>query len=117
MWYLYIFSTVPAASSEVLRVTSTGLEEELRLSQSLAQKYTAVLEKLTDPDGQCEECDVPILRLKQALYNVRQHEAFLSVLLVRSQSLLMLMVSANVDFLHLLLLACEIIHNPNLTAY
>ncbi|KAM8726355.1 cilia- and flagella-associated protein 206 [Acanthopagrus schlegelii] len=76
-----LYKLIPAASSEVLRVTSTGLEEELSLSQSLAQKYTAVLEKLTDPDSQCEECDVPILRLKQALYNVRQHEAFLSVLL------------------------------------
>lgn len=116
MWYLYIFSTVPAVHSEALRVTSTGLEEELSLSQSLAQKYTAVLEKLTNPDSQCEECDVPILRLKQALYNVRQHEAFLSMLLVRSQSL-PIMVSANVDFLHLLLLACEIIHNTTLTAY
>uniref|UniRef100_A0A671TZ71 Cilia- and flagella-associated protein 206 n=1 Tax=Sparus aurata TaxID=8175 RepID=A0A671TZ71_SPAAU len=76
-----LYKLIPAVHSEALRVTSTGLEEDLSLSQSLAQKYTAVLEKLTDPDSQCEECDVPILRLKQALYNVRQHEAFLSMLL------------------------------------
>ncbi|XP_073348780.1 cilia- and flagella-associated protein 206 [Pagrus major] len=70
---------IPAVRSEALRVTSKGIEEELSVSQSLAQKYTAVLEKLTDADSQCEERDIVLL--KQALYNVRQREAFLSVLL------------------------------------
>uniref|UniRef100_A0A3B4XG81 Cilia- and flagella-associated protein 206 n=1 Tax=Seriola lalandi dorsalis TaxID=1841481 RepID=A0A3B4XG81_SERLL len=57
------------------------IEAELRVSQSLAWKYTTVLEKLMDSDNQPEDCDMPSILLKQALYNVRQHEVFLKVLL------------------------------------
>ncbi|XP_070843425.1 cilia- and flagella-associated protein 206 [Chaetodon trifascialis] len=72
---------IPAVLHKALPVTSKSIEHELNMSQSLAWKYTAVLEKLTDPDGQPGECDVPIAVLKQALYNVRQHEVFLKMLL------------------------------------
>ncbi|XP_041815147.1 cilia- and flagella-associated protein 206 [Chelmon rostratus] len=72
---------IPAILHETLPVTSKSIEKELSVSQSLAWKYSAVLEKLTDPDGQPGECDVPIVLLKQALYNVRQHEVFLKMLL------------------------------------
>uniref|UniRef100_A0A3P8RM27 Cilia- and flagella-associated protein 206 n=1 Tax=Amphiprion percula TaxID=161767 RepID=A0A3P8RM27_AMPPE len=66
---------------EVLPVTTKSIEKELRVTQSLAWKYTALLEKLTDPDVQPKQCDVPIVLLRQALYNVRQHEVFLKMLL------------------------------------
>lgn len=62
-----------------------SVEDELNESQSLAWKYTAVLEGLLQPDNQTSGGNVPIILLKQALYNVRQHEAFLRVLLVKEQ--------------------------------
>ncbi|XP_035015010.1 cilia- and flagella-associated protein 206 [Hippoglossus stenolepis] len=64
-----------------LPVISNSIEKELSASQSLAWKYTAVLEKLTDSDHQPEELDVSSVLLKQALYNIRQHEVFLKMLL------------------------------------
>ncbi|XP_020487247.2 cilia- and flagella-associated protein 206 isoform X1 [Labrus bergylta] len=72
---------VPAALTEALPAISTSLESELKVSQSLAWRYTAVLEKLTHPDCRSAERDVPMVLLKQALYNVRQHEGFLRMLL------------------------------------
>ncbi|KAG7239166.1 hypothetical protein INR49_029917 [Caranx melampygus] len=68
---------MPPALNEALPVVSKTIEEELSMSQSLAWKYTAVLEKITHSDDQPEDSVI----LKQALYNVRQHEAFLKVLL------------------------------------
>lgn len=84
---LYILSAVPAVLIEALPVTRKSIENELSASQSLAWKYTAVLEKLTDPDSLPGECDVPTVLLKQALYNIRQHEVFLKILLVRKRQL------------------------------
>uniref|UniRef100_A0A3Q3GVH0 Cilia- and flagella-associated protein 206 n=1 Tax=Labrus bergylta TaxID=56723 RepID=A0A3Q3GVH0_9LABR len=72
---------MPAALTEALPAISTSLENELKISQSLAWRYTAVLEKLTHPDCRSAERDVPMVLLKQALYNVRQHEGFLRMLL------------------------------------
>ncbi|XP_074540911.1 cilia- and flagella-associated protein 206 [Halichoeres trimaculatus] len=71
---------LPAALTEALPVISTSLENELSSAQRLAWKYTAVLEKLLDPDRGSAGCDAPIVLLKQALYNVRQHEGFLRML-------------------------------------
>ncbi|KAI3364124.1 hypothetical protein L3Q82_010802 [Scortum barcoo] len=72
---------MPTTVNEALPATSKSIENQLSVFQNLAWKYTAVLEKLTDTDSQHEQCDVPIVLLKQALYNVRQHEAFLKMLL------------------------------------
>ncbi|KAF3702528.1 Cilia- and flagella-associated protein 206 [Channa argus] len=71
---------MPKFFDEALPVITESIESELRVSQSLAWKYTAVLEKLTEPDSQRGESDVPIVLLKQALCNVRQHEVFLKML-------------------------------------
>ncbi|TDH00149.1 hypothetical protein EPR50_G00184970 [Perca flavescens] len=76
-----IHELMPAILNEALPVTSKSIEHELSVSQTLAWKYTAVLEKLTDPDSQPGECDVPVVLLKHALYNIRQHEVFLKMLL------------------------------------
>ena len=81
--FLYIHSAVLDVLNESLPVISNSIEKELSASQSLAWKYTAVLEKLTDSDHQPEELDVSSVLLKQALYNIRQHEVFLKMLLVR----------------------------------
>ncbi|XP_071391102.1 cilia- and flagella-associated protein 206 [Centroberyx affinis] len=72
---------LPAILNKALPAASEGIENELSLSQSLAWKYTALLEKLTDSDRQTGERDVSLDLLRQALYNVRQHEVFLKVIL------------------------------------
>ncbi|XP_008275457.1 cilia- and flagella-associated protein 206 [Stegastes partitus] len=77
---------LPTVVNEALPVTSKSIEHELHVTQSLAWKYTVLLEKLTDPDIHPKQCDVPIVLLKQALYNVRQHEVFLKMLLTDAGS-------------------------------
>lgn len=72
---------MPAVLTVALPVTAHSVEKELKASQTLAWKYTAVLERLTECDGPPAGRDVPVVLLKQALYNVRQHEAFLKMLL------------------------------------
>ncbi|XP_062247204.1 cilia- and flagella-associated protein 206 [Platichthys flesus] len=72
---------MPDVLNESLPVISNSMEKELSASQSLAWKYTAVLEKLMDSDHQPEELDVSSILLRQALYNIRQHEVFLKMLL------------------------------------
>lgn len=81
-----IVSTVPAALNETLPVTSKRIEAELSASQSLAWKYTAVLEKPSEPDGQRGGSEPPVALVRQALYNVRQHEVYLKKLLVLGSS-------------------------------
>ncbi|XP_029281353.1 cilia- and flagella-associated protein 206 isoform X2 [Cottoperca gobio] len=72
---------MPAILNEALPVTSKSIENRLSASQTLVWKYTTVLEKLTDPDSPSGECDTPVVLLKQALYNVKQHDVFLKMLL------------------------------------
>ncbi|KAM8831965.1 cilia- and flagella-associated protein 206 [Spinachia spinachia] len=72
---------MPALLTAILPVAAHSVEKELNASQTLAWKYTAVLERLTQCVGPPAGRDVPVVLLKQALYNVRQHEAFLKMLL------------------------------------
>uniref|UniRef100_A0A674E266 Cilia- and flagella-associated protein 206 n=1 Tax=Salmo trutta TaxID=8032 RepID=A0A674E266_SALTR len=72
---------LPAILNEAIPSTSKDIEWELELSQSLAWQYTSWLERLLNPEVETRECIVPLDMLKQALYNVRQHEAFLKVIL------------------------------------
>ncbi|XP_068199095.1 cilia- and flagella-associated protein 206 isoform X2 [Antennarius striatus] len=69
---------------EDLPLISKEIESELTASQCLVWRYTALLERLTVGDSLPGECDVSIVLLKLALYNVRQHEAFLKRLLVEA---------------------------------
>uniref|UniRef100_A0A3Q3FNE2 Cilia- and flagella-associated protein 206 n=1 Tax=Kryptolebias marmoratus TaxID=37003 RepID=A0A3Q3FNE2_KRYMA len=71
---------LPSSLKEALPVTGKCVIAELNGTQSLVWKYTAVLDKLTHPHIQSRQCDVPIVLLKQALYNIRQHEGFLKIL-------------------------------------
>nr|XP_055042999.1 cilia- and flagella-associated protein 206 isoform X1 [Misgurnus anguillicaudatus] len=70
--------SVPVILNETLPVAVKDIEDELARSQQLAWKYTALLEKIIDQDT-----DNPVQPhlLKQALYNTRQHEAFLKLIL------------------------------------
>ncbi|KAI4891199.1 hypothetical protein NFI96_030944, partial [Prochilodus magdalenae] len=65
---------LPAILNETLPAASREIESELEGTQRLAWRYTALLESFTD-------CPVHPDLLRQALYNVRQHEAFLKLIL------------------------------------
>lgn len=73
---------MPTVLKEALLVANENIEKELTVTQRLAWKCTALVEKLTDPNIQPKHCGMPIALLKQALYNIRQHEVFLKLLLV-----------------------------------
>lgn len=64
---------------EAVPATSNHIEAELQASQELINQYTAVLENIEANKGKSTEFEVPLL--KEALYNLRQHEAFLHVIL------------------------------------
>ena len=68
--------------NEALPALSGAMEASLLQTQGLAWRYTALLEGPAggqEPAGGPEPS--PVL-LRQALYNVRQHEALLKVILV-----------------------------------
>ncbi|XP_077366018.1 cilia- and flagella-associated protein 206 isoform X2 [Festucalex cinctus] len=71
---------MPAVVGEALSVTSEVIQNELSVTKTLAWKYTALLEKYHG--SQPGEYDVPLVQLTQALYNVRQCEHFLQILLI-----------------------------------
>uniref|UniRef100_A0A8C6P364 Cilia- and flagella-associated protein 206 n=1 Tax=Nothobranchius furzeri TaxID=105023 RepID=A0A8C6P364_NOTFU len=77
------------ALTETLEVASKSIKKELSLTETLVWKYTAVLEDATRPDPECRQQDVSIVLLRQALYNVRQHQAFLRVLQVQKHFILL----------------------------
>ncbi|XP_016115148.1 cilia- and flagella-associated protein 206 [Sinocyclocheilus grahami] len=68
---------LPAVLNETLPAAAADIESELAGCERWAWQYTALLEKT------CErtECPVHPDLLKQALYNTRQHEAFLRLIL------------------------------------
>uniref|UniRef100_A0A3P8YKT7 Cilia- and flagella-associated protein 206 n=1 Tax=Esox lucius TaxID=8010 RepID=A0A3P8YKT7_ESOLU len=72
---------LPAILNEAIPSTSNEIECELELSKTLAWQYTTLLERFMEPEAETKNCIVSIDMLKQALYNVRQHEAFLKILL------------------------------------
>ncbi|XP_056150513.1 cilia- and flagella-associated protein 206 isoform X1 [Lampris incognitus] len=72
---------LPLILNDALLATSKSMGEELNLMQRLVWKYTASLEKLVNSEKQAGECSLSPVMLKQALYNVRQHEAFLKIIM------------------------------------
>ncbi|MBN3301798.1 CF206 protein, partial [Amia calva] len=72
---------LPAILNEAIPATSKHIESELVASQGKAYQITALLEKLGQTKGGGGELDVQPELLKQALYNLRQHETFLHIIL------------------------------------
>ncbi|KAJ8008919.1 hypothetical protein DPEC_G00083420 [Dallia pectoralis] len=70
---------LPAILNEAIPSTCKEIECELELSMTRAWQYTTLLERFMEPEP--KSCVVPVDIVKQALYNVRQHEAFLKVIL------------------------------------
>ncbi|XP_056621039.1 cilia- and flagella-associated protein 206 [Triplophysa dalaica] len=69
---------VPAVLNETLPAAVADVERELSSCQRLAWQYTALLEKIMEQDT---DGLVQTHVLKHSLYNTRQHEAFLKIIL------------------------------------
>ncbi|KAJ0061289.1 hypothetical protein NL108_014815, partial [Boleophthalmus pectinirostris] len=79
---LNIQDLVPEVLREVLPVSRTALEQELEECERLVWRYTCALEAFTEPGTATPaESGVSMELLRQALYNVRQHQAFLNMLM------------------------------------
>ncbi|KAF6738277.1 UPF0704 protein C6orf165-like [Oryzias melastigma] len=77
---------MPTVLKDALSSTGQTIRKELSETRTLAWKFTAVLEKLTQCSRQRRHSEDPVALLKQALYNVRAHEGFLKVLLTDASS-------------------------------
>ncbi|XP_018599039.1 cilia- and flagella-associated protein 206 [Scleropages formosus] len=72
---------LPEILNEALPICSMYIESELGTSRNLAYQYTAILENFQRAGAGARGYIFPPDLLKQALYNVRQHEAFLNIIL------------------------------------
>ncbi|XP_053877385.1 cilia- and flagella-associated protein 206 isoform X3 [Malaclemys terrapin pileata] len=70
---------LPAILNEAIPAATQPIDAELRASQDLAYRYTAVLEMMCESPHRNIEARLSML--KEALFNVRQHEAFLCIIL------------------------------------
>ncbi|XP_053143263.1 cilia- and flagella-associated protein 206 isoform X2 [Hemicordylus capensis] len=70
---------LPAILNEAIPAATHHIDIELHSSQQLAHRYTAMVEIMHK--SQNAEMELRLTMLKEVLYNVRQHEAFLCVIL------------------------------------
>ncbi|XP_072355892.1 cilia- and flagella-associated protein 206 isoform X1 [Scyliorhinus torazame] len=70
---------LPAILNEAVPATKQNVEAELQATQQLIYHYTAIIERLEKSREQCYEEGGLHDKLKEALYNVRQHEVFLRI--------------------------------------
>ncbi|XP_006264514.1 cilia- and flagella-associated protein 206 isoform X2 [Alligator mississippiensis] len=70
---------VPAILNEAIPAATQSIDAELHASQQMAHRYTALLESVHENlQGNIQ---LGSTMLKEALFNVRQHEAFLCIIL------------------------------------
>eukprot|EP00061_Rhincodon_typus_P016773 g45162.t1 len=74
---------LPAILNEAVPATKQNVESELQATQQLIYHYTAIIERLEKSRAQWYEEDGFHDKLKEALYNVRQHEVFLHIIVVK----------------------------------
>ncbi|XP_014636589.1 PREDICTED: UPF0704 protein C6orf165 homolog isoform X3 [Ceratotherium simum simum] len=72
-------ATVPAILREAIPATTQHIDSQLQIAQDQAYRYTAILEKVSKNPLMSKELQ-PYM-LKEALYNVRQYEIFLQIIL------------------------------------
>jgi len=77
---------VPAILSETIPSATWAVDEGLNTCHMLAHQYTALLEAMQE--DQHRYTQLSSFKLKEALFNVRQYEAFLCILLVRHHHVL-----------------------------
>ncbi|KFU91798.1 UPF0704 protein C6orf165 [Chaetura pelagica] len=70
---------LPAILNEAIPLATQAVDEDLNTCHMLAHKYTALLECMQEDEHRCME--LGSLKLREALFSVRQYEAFLCILL------------------------------------
>ncbi|XP_036174257.1 cilia- and flagella-associated protein 206 [Myotis myotis] len=70
---------LPALLQEAIPATTQHIDSQLQIAQEQAYRYTAILEKVTE--NPFLAADLQQYMLKEALYNVRQYEIFLQIIL------------------------------------
>ncbi|XP_077875762.1 cilia- and flagella-associated protein 206 isoform X2 [Ictidomys tridecemlineatus] len=70
---------LPAILHEAIPATTQHIDSQLQIAQDQVYRYTAILEKVTKNPLMSKELE-PYM-LKEALYNVRQYEVFLQIIL------------------------------------
>ncbi|XP_061479269.1 cilia- and flagella-associated protein 206 [Rhineura floridana] len=70
---------LPAILNEAIPAASHHIDIELQASKELAHRYTSLIEMMHL--SQNAEMELRVTMLKEVLYNVRQHEAFLCIIL------------------------------------
>ncbi|NXD14843.1 CF206 protein, partial [Nothocercus nigrocapillus] len=70
---------LPAILNEAIPSATRALDEALSTCHTLAPCYTALLESMSE--DRHRHMQLSSLKLKEALFNVRQHEAFLCILM------------------------------------
>ena len=78
--FIIPFKPVPAILQEAIPATTQHVDSQLEVVQEQAYRYTAILEKVAKNPLMSQELQPYMLR--EALYNVRQCEIFLQVILV-----------------------------------
>ncbi|XP_075410143.1 cilia- and flagella-associated protein 206 [Tenrec ecaudatus] len=70
---------LPAILHEAIPATTQHIDNQLQIAQDLAFRYTAILEKLIQNPLMSQE--LQSYMLKEALFNIRQYEMFLQIIL------------------------------------
>ncbi|NXP56577.1 CF206 protein, partial [Heliornis fulica] len=70
---------LPAILNEAIPSAAQTVDEGLNNCHTLAHQYTALLESMQEDQHRCTQLST--FKLKEALFSVRQHEAFLCILL------------------------------------
>ncbi|NXG56676.1 CF206 protein, partial [Hemiprocne comata] len=70
---------LPAILNEAIPSATQAMDENLNTCHMLAHQYTALLESMQEDLHRCMQ--LSSLKLREALFNVRQYEAFLCILL------------------------------------
>uniref|UniRef100_H2YB66 Cilia- and flagella-associated protein 206 n=1 Tax=Ciona savignyi TaxID=51511 RepID=H2YB66_CIOSA len=67
--------------NEAIPATTQNVDIEIQNSQQAAFRFTALVERFQSLDPPVSPSEIPVQLLKESLINVRQHEAFLRILL------------------------------------
>ncbi|XP_077759261.1 cilia- and flagella-associated protein 206 isoform X2 [Canis aureus] len=74
-----LLKTVPAILHEAIPATTQHIDSQIQIAQDQAYRYTAILEKAAK--NPLMSVELQPYMLKEALYNVRQYEVFLQIIL------------------------------------
>ena len=85
IWHVLCARVVPAILNEAIPATTQQVDAEIQAVMRCSGSYTALAEKLLEAPPSLLAAAAPVTPklLRDAIYNARQHEAFLRILLVQ----------------------------------